>query len=490
MASLVATPDPATGTVRIDVDQTIAYDTFSRIVANGWGSPDLGPAWTVSGGALADYSVNGTSGDHRHTAANVDHRSEMAQVVTDFEMSTTFSLSSVPFTGLWIVNLFGRLNPGPSQYVVGTLVGNPSGVVEIRIEYNDGAGNLITANVPLTGVNTSSVISFKFKACGNLLQARAWDATLPEVAEWQSELTVPTIFSGPIEINTYTAPGTTPMPFTFSFDFFQIITGNPLHLYRVTPDGVRTEVIGSPFSTNMGLPETATMWDGSAPFDVDIYYELTSDCSEDAVLTSNTVSLDSGGDGWLRDPLNPSLNLRIVMDDFFDECVDEDVIVFSGLDSREYENASGIFDHINAQRPITVSMTRKNYASALTLTSFSLDDVDSLEDIFQAGRILSLTLPMEYGWAHRTFGTDFITCFDITQSLLGVDQRVSTRVWTAPFRLSPEPADTIEGGVGGNGIGGGGATYDDLMVSALGVDYNSLSGSGNTYLQTAQGVGY
>lgn len=490
MATLVATPDPATGTIRIDVDQTIAYDTFTRVVANGWGTPNRGPIWTISGGIAADYSVNGLAGQHRHTAANVDHRSGMAISPTDFDMMTVFSLSSVPLTGLWFVNMFGRLNLGPNQYVAATLIGNPSGVVEIRIEYNDGAGSLLTPNIPLTLVNTSNVIAFEFKACGTRLQARAWNATTPEPSNWDVELVAPNVFSGTVEINSYTAPGTTPMPFTFSFDFFKVDTGHPLHLYRVTPDGVRSEVIGSPFDTLPGDIELATMWDGSAPFDVDVYYELTSDCSETAVVTSNTVQLDSDGDGWLRDPLNPSNNVRIVMDAFFDECVDQDVVVFSGLDAREYENASGIFDHISAERPITVSMTRKNYGSALSLTSFSLDDIDGLEDIFQPGRILSLSLPMEYGWAHRTYGTDFITCFDITQSLFGVDQRVSTRIWTIPFRLSLEPADTIEGGIGGNGIGGGGATYGDLMVSALGTTYNTLIASGETYLQVAQGVGY
>ena len=206
--------------------------------------------------------------------------------------------------------------------------------------------------------------------------------------------------------------------------------------------------------------------------------------------TSNTVNLDSGDDGWLRDPVDPSRNLRIVMDDFFDECVDVDVIVFSGLGTRDYANASGIFDIVDDRRPVTVSQKRKNYGSVLTLTSYTLDDVDGLEDIFDPGRILILSLPIVYGFGHRSAGSDYITCYDIADAVIGVDQRVTTRVWTIPFRLSYEPADTSEGGQGGNGIGGFNATYDALAASALGLTYNSLTASGETYLQVAQGVGY
>jgi hypothetical protein len=135
-------------------------------------------------------------------------------------------------------------------------------------------------------------------------------------------------------------------------------------------------------------------------------------------------------------------------------------------------------------------MVRKNLGSTLVLTSYSLDDIDGIEDILADGRILSLSLPVGYGWAHRSFGTDYITIFDVNQALLGVDQQVTARVWGLPFRLSPEPVDTSEGGTGGNGIGGGSATYDALAASVIGTTYNSLTASGFTYSQIAQGTGY
>ena len=47
MSTLVATTDPTTGTIRIDIEQTQVRDLFTRVVANGWGSATTGQAWTT-----------------------------------------------------------------------------------------------------------------------------------------------------------------------------------------------------------------------------------------------------------------------------------------------------------------------------------------------------------------------------------------------------------------------------------------------------------
>lgn len=496
MASLVATPDPATGTIRIDIDQTIAYDLFSRVVVNDWGMPNLGPAWVRIGAAPAtDYQVNGATGNHIMTSTGLERISRLNVNAVDFDMTLNTSISAPPTGTRTEQVLVARIGATTRVGLVATRRTDTQ--FQVRLFYTSGAGTINGPDVIIPGISYITNINLRFRGCGNLLQGKVWSDTdgITEGTAWDVEMLVPEVFGGVMEISTFLPVGfATALPVTFTYDNFSFNTGNPLHLYRVTPDGVRTEVVGSPFNTSPLWPRTfpngATIWDSTAPLDVDVYYELTSNCLADTMLTSNTVNLDSGGDGWLRDPMDPSRNLRIVMDDFFDECVDEDVIVFSGLDSREYANSSGIFDRIDAARPATISMTRKNYASALYLTSFSLDDIDSLEDIFADGRILSLSLPIQYGWAHRTSGTDFITCQDITQSVIGVDQRVTTRVWSIPFLLSPPPVDTSAGGVGGSPIGGGGATYDILAASAIGVDYTTLAGTGFTYTQIAQGVGY
>lgn len=492
MATLVATADSTTGTIRIDVEQTIMRDLFTRVVANSWGNATTGQAWTSTGGIAANFSVNGTQGIHSVTTVNASRRSVLNTGFPDMGGQFQVTIPAVATTNPIESGLYLRHTDVSNNYYVNISIA-ASNVVTMSIRRVALGVDTALASVVLNQTHVNGATWFvKGEICGSTIRGKAWRSTVSEPG-WIATTTDSSLTTGnDIGVRSFLGTGNPTIAFAYD-DAFSYVS-QPVRLYRVTPDGVQTEVRGSPGNTEnataAAASAVATYYDNEAPMDVDVFYVLTSACASTVVATSNTVQLDSGGDGWLRDPLYPGLNLRITMEDFFDECVDEDVIVFSGLDTREYESASGVFDLVNAARPTTVSMVRKNYGSTLYLTSFSLDDIDGLEDIFANGRILSLTLPMVYGWAHRSYGTDYITCFGVTQSLIGVDQQVSTRVWTIPFRLSTEPVDTSEGGTGGNGIGGSGATYDDLAASVLGTTYNSLTASGETFLQVAQGVGY
>lgn len=489
MASLTATADPTTGTTLVLVDQTLVLDTFTRVVApGGWGNADSGQAWTVSGGAAADYSVNGSTGQVSLGTVNVTRHTFINSGSVDHDVRMFVTVPVVPTGAPIMVGVLGRQQAAATYYHASISIATSNVVTLLLIKVVAGVattlGSVVLGQVHAAGATWA----IRLDVCGSRLRAKAWRNTVNE-PDWlltanDFDLTTGTIVGSRSRLE---AGNTNGLPVVMSWDNHRTMIGQPIRLYRVV-GGVRSEVRGSPGSTEGdGM---AVFWDGEGPFDVSTTYEMTSNCNTTTVVTSNAVTLVSDGDGWLRDPVDPTRNLRIVMDDFFDDCVDEDVIVFSGLDAREYANASGIFDRIQASRPATVSMIRKNLGSTLVLTSYSLDDIDGIEDILADGRILSLSLPMDYGWAHRSFGTDYITVFDVGQILLGVDQRVTARVWNLPFRLSPEPVDTSEGGVGGNGIGGGSATFDALAASVTGTTYNSLTASGFTYSQVAQGTGY
>lgn len=71
---------------------SVAYDAFSRTVANGWGTADSGHAWTTGGGAAADFSVTTagsgtgniampTSMTERHVTLNVSTARHGAEAV-------------------------------------------------------------------------------------------------------------------------------------------------------------------------------------------------------------------------------------------------------------------------------------------------------------------------------------------------------------------------------------------------------------------------
>ena len=495
VATITATADSATGSVVVDFDQTTMRDLFTRVVANGWGSSTTGQAYTVSGGVVGNYAVNGTQGTHTMSTVNVARHSWLTPIAsTDHAYFTQVTVPVVALTQPIQVSGMARF-VDVSNYYFAEISLDPSNVATLNLRKNvlgvvSTISSVVLGQVHAAGATWNVGIS----ACGSLIQAKGWRSTVSEPGWMLSANDFDLTTGTSVGARSFLVTGNTNVSPVMAYDNSYAYISQPIRLYRMTPDGVRTEVRGSPGYTEQPTAAaqtgSATFWDNEAPFDVALTYQLVSNCNPAVLLSATPVTLVSDGDGWLRDPLDPTRNIRFVMDGFYDECVDEDVIVFSGLDDREYASANGVFDLIDAARPTTISMKRKDNASVLYLTSFTLDDVDSVEDINSDGRILVLSLPMIYGFGHRTYGTDYITIFDVRQSLLGVDQSVTARVWTMPYRLSTEPVDTSEGGTGGNGIGGGGATYDILAASVIGTTYNSLTAAGFTYSQIRQGVGY
>lgn len=496
MVSVVATPDPTTGSMLVQVEQTIARDLFTRVVAGGWGNATTGQAWTVTGGAAGDYSVSGTSGVVSNGTVNVARLTHYDTLSVDHDTTVAWTTPLTnPLTSDFATGVMVRYTDASNYYFGHLSIAAGGTSVTFRLRKRVLATNTdLTADFTLpTAHVVGSTYMIRTAVCGTQLKGKAWLSTVAE-PDWMWTV-------NDFDLTTGTRTGTrsilgagltNPLPVIWSFDNLVTIVSQPFRLYRIV-GGVYSEVRGSPGNSNPQTAAadtaTATFWDNEGPFNVSTTYALRSNCTAVDLATSTPVTLDSDF-GWLRDPVDPSRNMEIARFSFFDPCVDEEALVFSGLGNPEYENSSGIFPVIDAERPRVVSQTRKNYASALALTSFSLNDIINLEDLYRPGTILSLSLPTTFGWAIRTSGTDYIVIGNIQQSYIGVDQELTARSWTMPFWLTGPPADTSEGGTGGNGIGGGDATYDVLAASVIGTTYNSLTAAGFTYNQIAAGTGY
>ena len=497
MVAVTATPDPTTGTMLIQVEQTIMRDLFTRVVAGGWGNATTGQAWANTGGVAGDYSVTGTEGQVSNGSLNVARITTVDTLSNDHDLDIrwhTPGATTPTGTGSWSGSAVARYTDASNFYFASVDIA-PGGVTTLYIRKRVLGVNTDLTSVVMSGTHAANqTYGIRIAVCGTQIKAKAWNTGTGTEPDWM-------LTTKDFDLPTGTRVGqrsfinlgsTNPLPLLWQWDNAVCIIGQPVHLYRVV-DGEYSEVRGSPFNTNSQTAAadtaTATLWDNEGPFNVSTTYVLRSNCSTQDQATSTPVTLDADF-GWLRDPTDPSTNIEIVESGMYDPCEVDDLVVFSGLGSPVYTNSSGIFDIIDSPRPSTVSQVRKSHASGLTLTSFSLDDILDLEDLFAPGTILALSLPTAYGWAQRTSGTDYITIGDIEQLYVGVDQRVTFRVWSVPFRLSYAPPDPTEGGTGGNGIGGGGATYDDLAASALGLTYNTLTASLETYDQVAAGVGY
>lgn len=257
--------------------------------------------------------------------------------------------------------------------------------------------------------------------------------------------------------------------------------GRLAYLYRHYPDGTQTEVLGSPTYLSGGY---AVFWDTIAPLDTPIFFTATSPAVT-GVLTSASVTVTGTGQGWLKDPAEP------INDVLLDACPTYSCpatgsgVSFLSLGQGQFTSASGLFDVIDAARPRSVAQTRKARRSTLALLSHALADGLAVEDILASGRNLYLQLVSRYGWAPRTWNSDYIAVGDAVEDRPPVANQTRTqRTWALPFAVGRAPY-VRSGRTGGNGIGVNGATYGD--ATATGRTYAQRTATGNTYLQTSRG---
>ena len=305
MSYLIATPDPATGTVSIDLEQTIAYDLFGRTVANGWGSPDFGPAYTVHG-AAAQYAVSGGLGRITPTPVNTNFEVTLDTGQTDHEN---------------VLQLVTTTNPTGAGFSTGSMLRFTDVNNHIRIAAAVAVGGAVTLQIAArvsgslyqlesvaSAFTNGSGLTLRSRVCGNNIYAKLWQSSTVEPTAWTLTATFPGLPNG-TRAGAWARRETgslTPTVMLFDDSWYGTADGQPvgsppLRLFRVTPDGVRTEVRGSPFWTTLSVPDGDiaywTSWDNEAPLDVDLFYEMTSACSTTPVLTSNTFQLDSEGGG-------------------------------------------------------------------------------------------------------------------------------------------------------------------------------------------------
>lgn len=489
MASLVATADPTTGSVLIELDRIIVNDTFARNVSPGWGNATpVGGAWTTSGGAAADYSVVDPPGYGRHslTSTNVARTTSISSAITDSTLYGEILIPVAPTGAAVSAGLTGRL--GADYYHFRAEMGT-AGAATLSILRGTAVSELATMTIPDYVVSASNNIAIWAELEGTTLRVAAAPTGSVQPA-WMLEVQDIYLSAGALGTRSIRNTGNGNGTFFMNFGVFIALAGvAPLTVFRVTPDGVETAVRGTGFFTS-SPDHTAVLWDNEAPFDVDIFYVLRAPNGQNIALTSNTVNLDSDGQAWLRDPYTPALNVAFEVEgDLFDFCDETPRIMFAGLAGKLYASASGIFEILDAQRPDTVAQTRKRYGSSLFLISKEFADIDAIEAITAGGYPLLLSLPPVYGFG-LPYGTDWITVLDVDGLPIGVDQRLPARAWSLPFRLSPPATDIDTGNTGGNGIGGGDATFDVLAASALGLTFNSLTASGLTFDDVAAGTGY
>lgn len=395
----------------------LVLDSYSRAVVNGWGTPDVGPAWTTSGGAAADYFVN-LVGSHSHGSVNVSRVSSMTLNLLDFDwLIERITVPALP-TGNEVELAF-RARTSGGDFVDARIFLRTDNTVNTAVRQFVGGVDTSPGQVVVSGVTSTTPLSLRFQGVGNLVRVWVWASGTTQPVAATTSMTTTLLVTGNIEVRSILAPGNTnALPYVITYDNLSI---NPQALLPLT---VATQPLTQP----------------------------------------------SEGNFWLKDPVRPCNDQMVVVDLMRPpNCPPGRGIYFLSM-GTESRSANSI-DLLPSNSPdlITLSRQRRKIASTLVLATRSFTDRDAMIQLLQPGGPLLFQAPPNYGIYDR-----YISVRDVAVDRGLPDVRYQPRIFTLPHAETSRPAGTTQGICGArvDDLCDLYPTWDD--VTAAGLSYADL----------------
>lgn len=238
-------------------------DTFTRTVGAGttWGTPDRGAAYTALG-TTTEALVSGGEGTLSVGAENVLRGQWIDSAATreQWDMTVRVGVDAIPTGDHHIVWFYLRSDAALDNYVALGLMFRTTGVIGYTAakEVGGSATNLVPATVGEFTYDATTNVNVRVQAVGDYARMKMWLANGgPEPAAWTFEVFVPDVPKvGRAAIVAFVpTASSSALPVVFDFDNLRAFGANPA-------EGAQ-------------------------------------------------YMLDSLGEGWLRDPINPCHNVRL-----------------------------------------------------------------------------------------------------------------------------------------------------------------------------------
>lgn len=227
-----------------------AADSFTRTVADGWGTADSGQPWVRHGFAgAADYVVNGSSGRHVLNSRNVYRISSLDAVSTaDVETLVTVTAPPQPTGDGVYTYMLARTNADVTTFYFARLYFGTTGFAALSLRKRTPTETLLATygdSLPYTAGQSWRV---RFRVSGSTLSARYWLASDAEPGAWQvtatdTELAAP----GGVGLRSFVgSSNTSVLPVTVAYDDFQITDRQAFTVVRSVNGVVKSHAAGSP----------------------------------------------------------------------------------------------------------------------------------------------------------------------------------------------------------------------------------------------------
>ncbi|GAA2737171.1 PKD domain-containing protein [Pedococcus aerophilus] len=208
-----------------------ARDDFGRTLASGWGTADVGGAWTL-GGPAARWSVAGGQG---RVSLNVgDGYTAFLPSVssTTTEVAATVTTDKVPTGGGQYVSLLGRRVSATVDYRAKVRMA-ANGQVAVWLTRNQSGAETILTSATLAGVTYAAGDQLKVRLQVNgttptALRVKVWKSTATEPTAWSltaSDSTAAFQSAGSVGMYAYLSSSSTNGPVVYGLD--QLWVGPP-----------------------------------------------------------------------------------------------------------------------------------------------------------------------------------------------------------------------------------------------------------------------
>lgn len=166
----------------------VAEDDFSTNVTDGWGTADVGGAWSTAGGtAPGDFDVVSGRGTHTLTTVNVSRRSFLTtSTAVDIDVQADIQTSALATGAALNGGLTARHTSGDDLYQA--LVSfNTTQTVTLTILKRTGGVQTTLVSAVVAGLThaANTDVRLRFKVDGSTLMAKVWNPSLPEPAGWR-----------------------------------------------------------------------------------------------------------------------------------------------------------------------------------------------------------------------------------------------------------------------------------------------------------------
>ena len=171
-----------------------ASDGFTRSITNGWGSADVGGAWTTVGSASL-FSVGSGSGAVHLGTAGVQGSAFLGSVTSsDTDLTLSVAVDKIPIGGPVYLTVTGRRVSAGNEYDVRMLLNADRSVNLWLTRQIGGVEATLTPEARVTGLTfaAGSVINVRLQVVGvgpTAVRARAWAAGSAEPTAWAASAT-------------------------------------------------------------------------------------------------------------------------------------------------------------------------------------------------------------------------------------------------------------------------------------------------------------